>query len=73
VNVEGPITADFVYIRRHGAKSLYAGSYSHITLRREADRIRGWLGDGRSVYIYFNNDANAHAVKNALTLKALLG
>jgi uncharacterized protein YecE (DUF72 family) len=72
VSVEEPITADFVYVRRHGAGSLYAGSYSRIALRRDADRIRGWLGQGRSVYIYFNNDANANAVANALTLKELL-
>lgn len=70
--VEGPITADFVYVRRHGAGELYAGAYSRTALRIEADRIRGWLAEGRSVYVYFNNDANAHAVANALTLKELL-
>jgi len=73
LQVDGPFTADFVYIRRHGAGGLYAGSYSRTALRREADRIRGWLDEGRSVYVYFNNDANAHAVTNALTLKELLG
>lgn len=73
LHVDGPITADFVYIRRHGAGDLYAGSYSRTALRREADRIRGWLSEGRSVYLYFNNDANAHAVANALTLKELMG
>lgn len=72
LQVEGPITADFVYIRRHGAGALYAGSYSRTALRREAERIRRWLAEGRSVYVYFNNDANAHAVANALTLKQLL-
>lgn len=71
--VEGPLTADFVYIRRHGSGSLYGGSYPRTHLRREEDRIQGWLSEGRSVYIYFNNDANAHAVANALTLKELLG
>jgi uncharacterized protein YecE (DUF72 family) len=70
--VEGPITADFVYMRRHGAGSLYAGSYSRAALRREAERIREWLADGRSVYVYFNNDACANAVANALTLRELL-
>jgi uncharacterized protein YecE (DUF72 family) len=73
LTVEGPITADFVYIRRHGAGALYAGAYSRTALRRQADRIRGWLAEGRSVYVYFNNDAAAHAVANALTLKELLG
>jgi uncharacterized protein YecE (DUF72 family) len=72
LHVDGPITADFVYIRRHGAGDLYAGSYSRTVLRREADRIQGWLGDGRSGYVYFNNDANAQAVMNALTLKELV-
>ena len=72
LNVDGPITADFVYIRRHGSGGLYAGSYPRSALRREADRIRGWLGEGRSVYVYFNNDAEGHAVANALTLKELL-
>jgi uncharacterized protein YecE (DUF72 family) len=73
VVVEGPITADFVYIRRHGASGRYAGSYSREALRREADRIKGWLAEGRSVYVYFNNDAQAHAVADALTLRELLG
>jgi uncharacterized protein YecE (DUF72 family) len=71
--LEGPITADFVYIRRHGAGSLYAGAYSRGALRTEAGRIQGWLAEGRSVYVYFNNDANARAVANALTLKELVG
>ncbi len=71
--VEGPITADFVYVRRHGSTDRYAGSYSRTTLRRDADRIKGWLAEDRSVYVYFNNDANARAVANALTLKELLG
>jgi uncharacterized protein YecE (DUF72 family) len=70
--VEGPVTADFVYVRRHGAGSLYAGSYSRSALHREADRIRGWVAEGRNVYVYFNNDANANAVANALSLKELL-
>jgi uncharacterized protein YecE (DUF72 family) len=73
LSVGGPMTADFVYIRRHGMAGLYAGSYSRAALRREADRIQGWLRDGRSVYIYFNNDAMGHAVANAVALKELLG
>ncbi|NCO91456.1 MAG: DUF72 domain-containing protein, partial [Armatimonadetes bacterium] len=27
---------------------------------------------GLSAYVYFNNDANGHAVRNARTLKALV-
>ncbi|MEK7204265.1 MAG: DUF72 domain-containing protein [candidate division NC10 bacterium] len=56
---------------RHGAGSLYAGSHSRAALRRKADRIRGWLAKGRSVYLYFNNDASAKAVASTLSLKEL--
>ncbi len=70
---EGPITGSFVYIRRHGAARLYAGAYPRAALQRDAERLRGWVAEGRSVFIYFNNDAEANAVRNALTLKELLG
>jgi uncharacterized protein YecE (DUF72 family) len=46
---------------------------ARAALRREADRIRAWLAEGRDVYVYFNNDAAGYAVANALTLKELLG
>ncbi len=71
--VEGPVTASFVYIRRHGAGGLYAGAYPREALRREADRIKDWLAEGRSVFVYFNNDAEANAVRDALTLRELVG
>jgi uncharacterized protein YecE (DUF72 family) len=34
--------------------------------------IRKWLDAGKDVHIYFNNDAMAWAVKNALELKKML-
>jgi len=70
--VEGPLTAGFVYIRRHGTGVRYGGSYSEAMLREDARRIREWLKDGRDVYVYFNNDADAHAVRNALHLHELV-
>ena len=42
-------------------------------LRWWADRIREWQSQGRDVYAYFNNDADGNAVRNARTLRALLG
>lgn len=36
------VTADFVYIRLHGEKQLYAGGYSEAALGRWAQRIRAW-------------------------------
>jgi len=70
--VEGPLTADFVFIRRHGPESLYASNYPGSYLKREAQRIRIWLDEGKDVFIYFNNDAFGYAVKNALALREYL-
>ncbi|MEN6626366.1 MAG: DUF72 domain-containing protein [Candidatus Sumerlaeia bacterium] len=68
-----PNAADFVYIRRHGAAGRYAGEYGEEQLETEARDIRSWLGEGRDVWIYYNNDAAGAAVRNALRLKQLLG
>jgi uncharacterized protein YecE (DUF72 family) len=63
--VRAPVTADFVYIRRHGTTHRYGGSYSDTMLRADARAIRAWLREGRDVCVYFNNDGNAYAVRNA--------
>lgn len=64
-------TGPFVYLRLHGPddQHLYGGSYDAPSMRWWSDRIRGWLDQGRDVYAYFNNDADANAVRNAATLK----
>lgn len=63
-------TADFAYIRFHGSTWLYGGDYSENELEDWARRIVA-LGV-KVVYVYFNNDAEAFAVRNALTLRHLL-
>ena len=71
--VTAPVTADFVYVRRHGTSPRkYHGSYTAAMLKRDARDIRAWMRDGRDVYVYFNNDFEGHAWRNALTLKRLL-
>jgi uncharacterized protein YecE (DUF72 family) len=65
-------TSDFAYVRFHGSEGLYSSSYSDEELSRWAQRIAGLAQDVKAVYIYFNNDAAAFAVKNAMTLKNLL-
>jgi uncharacterized protein YecE (DUF72 family) len=67
-------TAPFVYVRLHGPDShhLYAGSYSEDDLRWWADRIREWEAIGKEVFVYFNNDGDGNAVRNATRLKELL-
>lgn len=67
-------TAAFVYARLHGPDPhrLYAGSYSGDDLRWWADRVREWRGQGREVFLYFNNDGGGNAVRNADALRGLL-
>jgi uncharacterized protein YecE (DUF72 family) len=67
------VTADFVYVRLHGHTRKYASSYAPASLRAWADDARRWLAEGRDVHIYLDNDAEGHAVQNALDLSALLG
>lgn len=70
--VSGPLTADFVYLRRHGTGVRYGGSYPEAMLREDARRVRGWLRDGCDAFVYFNNDAAAFAVRNARRLMELV-
>jgi uncharacterized protein YecE (DUF72 family) len=66
------ITADLTYVRFHGAGSKYGGSYSLAKLRAWARWMAAQSAAGRDVFAYFNNDAEAHAIRNALTLRELL-
>jgi uncharacterized protein YecE (DUF72 family) len=68
-------TTDFVYVRMHGPdrEHLYAGSYPDGDLRWWADRISEWDGSGHDVYVYFNNDGHANAVRDARALRAMAG
>ncbi len=70
---ELPLTADFVYLRRHGHGGNYASRYSLDELESDAQQIRAYLKSGRDVHIYFNNDARAYAPENARELTGLLG
>jgi uncharacterized protein YecE (DUF72 family) len=65
-------TADFIYIRLHGPEKRYAGNYTDAVLQQWADYCRGWLSEGKDIYVYFDNDQNAYAAFNAMKLKALL-
>jgi uncharacterized protein YecE (DUF72 family) len=52
---------------------MYAGSYTSDDLRWWGERIREWDQQGRDVLAYFNNDGDGNAVRNARTIRALLG
>ena len=66
-------TAPFVYVRLHGPDHhhLYAGSYSDDELRWWSSRIAEWQAMGRDVFVYFNNDGDGRAVRNARRLAEL--
>ncbi|MDT8757866.1 DUF72 domain-containing protein [Sphingomonas psychrotolerans] len=64
----GPVT----YLRFHGGEGKYWGRYSDEGLLAAADWMVEQARGGRTVWAYFNNDAEAHAVHDALTLKAML-
>ena len=82
------LTADFVYVRLHGAEQLYTSGYGPRALEHWADRIRSWAqgkpapsaallteaADARpgDVFVYFDNDAKVRAPFDAANLQRLL-
>lgn len=70
--VAQPNDSRFVYIRRHGPAGDYLGGYTSQQIQLDARRIRQWLAAGRTVFVYYNNDAQGHAVHNALRLLQLV-
>lgn len=61
------ITANFIYIRFHGPFL-----YSISEMKEWGQKIKIWRKK-YDVFAYFNNDANANAVKNAIQLIRLVG
>jgi uncharacterized protein YecE (DUF72 family) len=62
------VTADFVYVRLHGSRELYASGYTDSELDGWARRIAGWRAEGLDVHVYFDNDAKVHAPFDAMRL-----
>ncbi|HEY0627042.1 MAG TPA: DUF72 domain-containing protein [Allosphingosinicella sp.] len=65
----GPIA----YVRFHGGEGKYWGRYSDEGLLGWTDWIVEQSRVGRDVWCYFNNDIHAHAIDDALTLRAMVG
>lgn len=63
-------TADDIYVRFHGTSRWYRHDYSTEELATWAERIRGC--GARQSWVYFNNDRDGHAIKNAKQLLSLL-
>ena len=65
------VTGRVGYLRMHSGAGP-DGEFTLGQLRGWAGLIRKWLGDGMDVYVYFNNDWQGFAVRNALQLRRLL-
>jgi uncharacterized protein YecE (DUF72 family) len=60
-------------IRYHILFSVtYSGRYDKQTLSGWAGAFSSWKRQGKDIFCYFNNDAQGHAVRNALELKQML-
>jgi uncharacterized protein YecE (DUF72 family) len=57
------------YVRFHGAGQKYQGGYPEAALRGWWRWMEQQVRAGKDLYVYFNNDAEAHAVHDAQRLK----
>jgi uncharacterized protein YecE (DUF72 family) len=63
-------TADDVYLRLHGPERWYRHNYSRAELSKWAQRIK--VSGAKRAWVYFNNDYEAHAPRNAVAMRRLL-
>lgn len=63
-------THDEIYVRLHGPEKWYRYDYSDAELGEWAEKIRD--SGAKRVWVYFNNDYGANAVRNGLKLRELL-
>jgi len=63
------VTSDFAYVRFHGPGRLYASEYGPERLKEMARRILELNAD---TFVYFNNDFEGYAIKDANLLKEFL-
>lgn len=61
------------YVRFHGSGGRYRGRYSDEVLLQWANWCLDQALQGRSVWCYFNNDIDGHAIEDARTLKSMVG
>jgi uncharacterized protein YecE (DUF72 family) len=65
------VTSEVAYFRFHGLTGGYRYCYTDEELKKWAEAISRI--EAKEIYIYFNNDYQAYAVFNAMTLKRFLG
>lgn len=67
------VTSDLVYLRLHGHFATYRSAYGDEGLAPWAEQVRTWLGEGRSVHVYFDNTGGGAALEDARRLREMLG
>jgi uncharacterized protein YecE (DUF72 family) len=65
-------TAPFTYIRMHRGQEP-KGGFTKEELRSWALQVHGLSSTGKDVYLYFNNDWEGYAIRDAGSLEELLG
>jgi uncharacterized protein YecE (DUF72 family) len=60
------------YVRFHGGVGKYWGRYADEALLSWTDWLVDQAKGGREIWCYFNNDIHAHAIHDALTLRAMV-
>lgn len=65
-------TAPFTYLRMHRGREP-AGGFTREELSAWAAQIRALRSAGKEAYVYFNNDWEGFAVRDAMILQDLLG
>lgn len=63
-------TASFAYLRLHGARELYASRYTDDELTDWATLVEQFTARGDAAFVYFDNDAKAHAPHDAARFRA---
>jgi len=64
------LTTSWTYIRMHAGQ--YSIGYNDEELSTWVERIRSFIAQGIDVYVYFNNDLDGHALRDARRLYSLL-
>ncbi|MCS7234068.1 MAG: DUF72 domain-containing protein [Synergistetes bacterium] len=65
------VTADWAYIRFHGKTAWYNYLYSEEEIESWALKIKEIAKNVKNIFVYFNNDTKAYAIKNAKLLRDL--
>lgn len=65
------LATDYIYLRFHGPRGDYKGSYDPGLLHEYAGYVIDWVHSGKTVYIYFNNTIG-DALNNAQVLRKFI-